>query len=123
MAIHVPPAAAARAARATRLAAAAAAATLALAPAPASAGLYENKIVTDIRGPSRAAGCMLFKLEGVTVIDASSAGFFALRRDHPHFAEQYALVAMSMTARRPLSVETYGSSACGLPSAEEIILR
>jgi hypothetical protein len=98
---------------------AAAAALTILPPSAAQAVDHTNRVPFEIHAhPSY--NCVSFQLEGVSVADPSIGGaWFSLRKDHPHFAELFAILLTARAGKLPVRVQTSGS-AC-LNSSVEVI--
>ena len=103
---------------------AAAAAIAILAPAPASAAIHSLKYSAEIHLGN--AGCVFFRLEGVTVADSSVASrpWFALDTTQYNFKSLYAILLSTNLGRRPISVNTVGGGAmtCGEAAVSQIKL-
>jgi hypothetical protein len=68
--------------------------------------------------------CVHFKLEGVTTADPSVGSnnpWFGLAKDHPNFAELFAILLTAKASKQPVTVHTSeGQTACGYASVAAI---
>ncbi|HZG08739.1 MAG TPA: hypothetical protein VEZ70_07165 [Allosphingosinicella sp.] len=85
-------------------------------PAVAAANHY-NKIVEDVHVHSGGT-CILFRLNGVALADPSSTNepWIALSRDHPAFAEMFAILLTGAASKRTMNVHLSGMT-CSTPAA------
>jgi hypothetical protein len=90
-----------------------AAAALAFAQGPARAADHYLKVATYVH--VQATGqCIIFELAGVETADPGQPGspWFGLRRDHPAFAELFAVLLTGAAGKRTINVHT-SSYTCG----------
>ncbi len=90
-----------------------AAAALAFAQGPAFAADHYKKIAEDVH-VNITYQCILFRLTGVETADPVylNEPWFGLRRDHPAFAELFAILLTGAAGKRSLNVHTQ-DRACG----------
>lgn len=105
-----------------KLALAAAVAAAFASPSSAPAAFHAAKIPFDVHTRSNVS-CIYFQLEGVATADPAvgPAPWFALSKDHPHFAELFAILLTAGAGRRLTNVVTEGA-ACNAPSVDTISL-
>lgn len=89
---------------------------------PALAADHYGKIAEDVH-VSASGLCVLFRLNGVehAAPDTPDMPWFALSRDHPAFAELFAILLTGAAGKRSINVHTSGR-VCGPPAIVTIAL-
>lgn len=93
-------------------------------PTAGSAEIHSLKYSAEIHLGN--AGCVFFRLDGVTVADSTVASrpWFALDTTQYNFKSLYAILLSANLGRRPVSVSTQGGGAmtCGEAAVTQIKL-
>jgi hypothetical protein len=99
-----------------------------LASTAAPAAVYSQKTVILLQAAPSNAPCIYFQLAGVATADSSvsSSPYFAMHKDHPGYAQAYAMLLAAKMTDMPVHVSTTGTIAnavCGnYAGVNEILL-
>jgi hypothetical protein len=91
----------------------------------ASAANFANKAIIDLLMDVNSRPCLFFTLDGVTVADPVVPWnpWFAVPKSASNFAEINAMLLSAKLAGRPISVETDGTTSCGIATVSWVNLK